>query len=265
MKNKIIMLISLMSVAAFIVSCSDDDNGTEPEDKEDVVYFDGSVEAYVYDEYDLDTDNSKIANTVHQDSLAYSQETQKDGKSASEYSVFTNAEGSYMSDGMNYYSGETNKMYAHISVFQNMFGNIEAEGFSLETFFDQIDTWFLIADNKSNSWEIYDGQVTFDLPELGETDGNVLITMKSDGNDAVTIDGESMMADKYTMTMNIKAMITVLIELEVDIDVTSSFWVAPNIGLVKSSVNSFKLPVIDLWVEGTESMLVRYNKTNDDI
>jgi len=260
------MLISMMSIAAFVVSCSDDSDGggTEPEDKEDVVYFDSSVDSYVYDEYDLDTNNVKITSTVHQDSLAFVQETQINSKAASEYSMFTNVDGNYVNDSTVYYSGETNKMYAHLTVLQSMFGNIEAEGFSLETFFDQIGRWYLIADNKAVSWVLHNGEVTYILPTLGETDGVVVITMRSAGTESIIINDESIIADKFTLTMNIKSEITEPVEFSLDIDVDGAFWVAPNIGIVKSNVNSFKLPVIDLWVEGTESVLVNYSKSETE-
>jgi len=253
-----------MFIAAFVVSCSDDDGGTEPEEKEDVVYFDGSVKTYVYDEYDLDTNNVQIATTIHQDSLAFVQETQINSRGASEYSVFTNLDGDYVADSTVYFSGETNKMFAHLTVLQSMFGNIEAEGFSLETFFDQIGRWYLIADNMAESWVLHDGEVTFNLPQLGETDGNVVITMNNAGDEAITINGESMMADRFNMTVSIKSVLEDFENFELDININSSFWVAPNVGLVKSNVNSFKLPVINLWVEGTESVLVNYTKSVEE-
>lgn len=265
MKNKILILISMIGIAAFVVSCSDDTNGgTKPEEKEDVEYFDGSVESYVYNEYDLDTNNVKITSTVHQDSLAFVQETQINSKSASEYSMFTNVDGSYVNDSTVYFSGETNKMYAHLTVLQSMFGNIEAEGFSLETFFDQIGRWFLVADNKAVSWVLYDGGVTFNLPQLGETDGDVVITMRNSGTESIIINDESIITDKFTIAMNIKSQITEPAEFSLDIDVSGAFWVAPNIGIVKSNVNSFKLPLINLWVEGTESVLVNYTKSVEE-
>lgn len=266
MKNKILILISMLSIAAFVMSCSDDSDGggTEPEEKEDVVYFDGSVSTYVYDEYDLDTNNVQIASTKHQDSLAFVQETQVNSKDASEYSAFTNINGTYENDSTVYLSSETNKMYVHLTVLQKLFGNIDAEGFSLETFFNQIGKWYLIADNKAESWVLHDGTLTYNLPTLGETDGDVIISMNSDGDDAITIDGETIMADKYQMTMNIKSILEDFENFELDISVTANFWVAPNIGLVKSNINSFKLPVLGLWIEGTESMLVRYNNSSDE-
>jgi len=98
-----------------------------------------------------------------------------------------------------------------LTVLQSMFGNIEAEGFSLETFFDQIGRWYLIADNKAVSWVLHNGEVTYILPTLGETDGVVVITMRSAGTESIIINDESIIADKFTLTMNIKSEITELI------------------------------------------------------
>jgi hypothetical protein len=256
MKKQLLTLTALLGLSLMLFSCSDDTT-TEPDNKEDVSYMNTSINSYTYNEYDLDSNNTEISETRHQDSLSYTQETNKDGKAASEYKVYTNTEGSYMEDGNEYYAGETNKLYAHLSVFQSMFANIESNGFTLSALFDSAGEWFLIADAKATSaWTLFDGQLNFDLPILGSTDADVKITMKNDGTNSITIDGKTSTADKYSYTANIKATASGQV---IDINVGGAFWVAPNIGVVKSNVNSFKLPIIGTDVEGTERVLVKYS------
>lgn len=255
MKKQLLTLSALLGLSLMLFSCSDD-TGTNPDQKEDVSYMNTSISSYTYNEYDLDSDNNEVSTTKHQDSLNYEQETSKDGKTASEYKVYTNAEGSYTEDGSEYYAGETNKLYAHVSVFQSMFANIEAEGFTLESLFDSAGDWFLIADAKATqSWTLFSGTVTFDLPIIGETDGDVNITMANKTTESLLIDGESTSVDKYSYTANIKATTPLG---AIDIDVKGAFWVAPNIGVVKSNVNSFTVPIADIPVEGSERVLVDF-------
>lgn len=254
MKKQILTLTALLGISLMLFSCSDD-KVTTPEEKEDVTYFNNDIYSYTYDEYDLDTTNSPINTTRHQDSLTFTQILTKDGKSSTEFNVLTNVDGSYADAGQEYYAGEPNKLYAHLSVFQSMFANVESNGFTLSALFDSAGDWFLIADAKATSaWTLFDGKINFDLPIIGSTDADVKITMKNDGSNSVTIDGKTATADKYSYTANIKATTNGQV---IDIDVKGSFWVAPNIGVVKSNVNSFNVPLIG-GIEGTERVLVKY-------
>lgn len=255
MKKQLLILTALVGLSAMLFSCSDD-KVTKPEETDDVTYFNNNVYSYTYDEYDLDENNVQNAETVHQDSLVLTQTLTKDGKNASEFQVYTNVEGTYTEDGMVYYAGETNKLYAHLSVFQSLLGNIESNGFSLAPLFDQAGDWFLIADAKANSsWILFDGVVNFDLPIVGATDGDVKISMVNGGKTNFTIDGKTTSVDKFDMTVNIKAS---TIAGDVATTVKGTFWVAPNIGVVKSNISSFAVPEAFLSIEGTESVLVNY-------
>lgn len=255
MKKQLLALTALLGLSLMLFSCSDDKT-TTPEEKDDVTYFNNNIYSYTYDEYDLDTANVKISATLHQDSLEFAQIMTKDGKNATEYRVFTNVDGSYAQVENEYYAGETNKLYAHLSVFQGLFANIESEGFSLQSLFDSAGEWFLVADAKATSaWTIFNGKVNFDLPILGSTDADVKITMKNAGTQSITINGKATTVDKYSYTANIVATAS---GQAINIDVTGSFWVAANIGVVKSNVNSFKLPILGTPIEGTERVLVKY-------
>ncbi|MFN3195196.1 MAG: hypothetical protein ACE364_04520 [Chlorobiota bacterium] len=262
MKNKIIMLISLMSVAAFIVSCSDDDdNGTDPSGNgDDKSYVNSEINTYVYNEYDLNFADDPVEGTEHQDSLVYEQETEKDSRTAQEYKVYTNAEGSYEEDGSVFYSGDSGKLYVHQSFFQSLTGNIEAEGFSLANLFDDASDWFLIADanaEQNKPWEIFNQTVKVDLPGFGEVDADVVINVQNEGFDSVSSpDGDVYSSEKYGMTIAISANVGVPIA----IDVSGNFWAATEIGLVKSNIETFNLPVVGTEIAGTERILVSYEK-----
>ena len=255
MKKQLLILTALLGFSLMLFSCSDDKT-TTPEEKDDVTYFDNSVNSYTYDEYDLDTTNNPIEETRHQDSLQMSQVMTKDDKNATEYKVFTNVDSSYNQVENEYYAGETNKLYAHLSVFQSMFANIESDGFTLEALFNGAGNWFLVADAKATgAWTIFNGKVNFILPILGSTDADVNITMKKNRTQSVTIDGKAVTVDVNTYTANIIAIAS---GQEINIDVTGEFWVAPKIGVVKSNVKSFALPIIGTPIVGTERVLVKY-------
>lgn len=248
----------MIGFSLLVTNCSDDDNGTNPDPK-NVTYYNTNITSYTYNEYDLDESNNEKSETRHQDSLSFVQETTKDGKTAWEYDVYTNAEGTYESDGKEYYAGEKNKLYAHLSVFQKMFANIESNGFSLETLFDQAGDWFLIADAEaSSSWVLFDGSATFNLPvTLGETDADIKVTMASSTKENLVIEGESKSVDKYSFVANIKASTSLG---DIDQDVRGAFWVAENIGVVKSNINSFTISagILELDIEGNERILVNH-------
>jgi hypothetical protein len=256
------MLISMMSIAAFLVSCSDDDNGTEPTvNGEDKNYVNSEIKTYVYNEYDLDIFNDQVDGTEYQDSLVYEQETEKDSKTAQEYKVYTNAEGSYTEDGSVFYSGGDSKMYVHQSFFQSLTGNVEAEGFSLANLFDGAGDWFLVADAnaaQNSPWEIFNQTVTVALPGIGDVDADVVINVQNEGIDAISSpSGEVYSSEKYGMTITISATVQ---GFPVTIDVDGNFWVASDIGIVKNNIETFSLPVVGTEIAGTERILVSYEK-----
>jgi hypothetical protein len=263
MKNKIIMLISLMSVAAFIVSCSDDDdNGTDPSGNgDDKSYVNSEINTYVYDEYDLNFADDPVEGTEHQDSLVYEQETEKDSRTAQEYKVYTNAEGSYEEDGSVFYSGDSGKLYVHQSYFQSLTADVEAEGFSLANLFDGAGDWFLVADAnaaQNSPWEIFNQTVTVALPGVGDVDADVVISVQNEGVDAISSpSGEVYSSEKYGMAITISATVQ---GFPVTIDVNGNFWVASDIGIVKNNIETFNLPVVGTEIAGTERILVSYEK-----
>lgn len=257
MKKQLLTLTALLGLSLMLFSCSDDKTPTKPDDNTtDVTYLNSNIYSYNYDEYDLNADNSEKAETRHQDSLLFTQKLTKDGKSASEYQVYTNVSGNYTEDGKVYYAGEPNKLYAHLSVFQNLFSKIESNGFSLSQIFDGAGNWFLIADAKAtSSWTLYNGKDTFDIPVMGPTEANVNITMSSGGKAEYTINNQKTSVDKFILKVEIKAN-TLL--GEIGATVNGAFWVAPNVGVVRSNVNSFSIPEADLNIDGTESILTSY-------
>ncbi|PKL80078.1 MAG: hypothetical protein CVV25_05730 [Ignavibacteriae bacterium HGW-Ignavibacteriae-4] len=258
MKKQLLTLTALLGLSLMLFSCSDDKTTSpDPDPTEDVSYVNSNITSYTYNEYDLDSENKEVTETTHQDSLNYEQQTSKDGKTADEYQVYTNVDGSYTSDGNEYYAGETNKLYAHLSVFQSMFANIEANGFSLESLFDGAGDWFLIADAKATkAWTLFNGTVTFDLPIIGPTDGDVNITMANKTTESIMINDKATSVDRYSYTANIKATTPLG---PIDLDVTGAFWIAPNIGIIRSNVNSFTVPIAEIAVEGSERILVNYS------
>ena len=261
MKKQLLILTALLGMSLMLFSCSDDDTTTGPGDGDDKEYVNSEIKTYVYNEYDLNFADDPVDGTEHQDSLVYEQEADKDGKTAQEYKVYTNAEGSYMEDGTNYYSGENGKLYVHLSFFQKLAGNIEAEGFYLSSIFDSAGDWFLVADanaEQNKPWTIFDQTVTLELPTVGSTQADVVITMQHEGFDAVNSpSNESYSSEKYGMKIAISANVS---GIPVTINADGSFWVATEIGIVKNNIETFNLPVIGTEIAGTESILVSYEK-----
>ncbi len=256
------MLISMMSIAAFVVSCSDDDNGTDPNGNgDDKNYVNADIKTYVYNEYDLNFADDPVDGTEHQDSLVYEQETEKDSKTVHEYKFYTNEEGDYTEDGSVFYAGEKGKLYVHQSFFQKLTGNVEAEGFSLANLFDGAEDWFLIADanaEQNKSWEIFNQKVTVGLPTLGDVEADVVIKIQNEGFDAVSSpDGETYSAEKYGMEITISATVQ---GFPAVIEADGNFWVASDIGIVKNNIETFNLPVVGTEIAGTERILVSYEK-----
>jgi len=251
-----------MSIAAFVVSCSDDDNGTDPTGNgDDKNYVNAEIKNYVYNEYDLNFADDPVDGTEHQDSLVYEQETEKDSKTAQEYKAYTNVDGSYEEDGSIFYSGEEGKLYVHQSFFQSLTANIEAEGFSLSNLFDGAGDWFLIADastEQNTPWEIFNQTVTVNIPNVGDVNADVVINIQNEGFDAVSSpDGETYSAEKYGMTIALSATVGIV---PVSFDVDGNFWVASDIGIVKNNIETFNVPGLETEVAGTERILVSYEK-----
>lgn len=258
--KQLMTLTALLGFSLMLFSCSDDTT-TGPGTTSDKEYVNAEIKTYVYNKYDLNFADDPVDGTEYQDSLVYEQETDKDGKTAQEYKVYTNAEGSYMEDGSSFYSGENGKLYVHQSFFQNLTGNIEAEGFSLSSIFDAAGDWFLIADasaEQNNPWTIFDETVSVELPTVGPTNADVTITIQNEGIDAISSpSNETYSSEKYGMKISISANIS---GIPITISADGNFWVASEIGIVKSNIETFNLPVLGTEIAGSESILVSYEK-----
>lgn len=259
MKKNIALIFVAIAMTTFFSSCSDDSSPTQPKEEEtkDVNYFNNDIYSYTYDEYDLNGDNSKDVATEHQDSLQFVQILTKDGKSATEFQVYTNESGAYAPDGNVHYAGETNKLYIHSTVIQKLFGRVKANGFSLLSLLDiNKSNWYLIADAKATSaWTLYEGTSTLNIEGMGSVDADVKITMEKSGTTTAKINEKDVTIDTYKLRISIKSETIVG---EVNVDVVGGFWVAPNVGIVKSYVNSFIIPIANINVHGTESVLVGF-------
>ena len=257
MNKQLITLTTLLGLSLMLFSCSDDKTTTEPDVQEDVIYINNNVNAYVYDEYDLDSEGNVVAETTHKDSVNYEKDVNKDGKEAKEYKTYTDESGTFEEAETTYYSSETNKLFIHSTVLFSTFGSLEAEGISLGDLLTFGNEWFLLADAKAadgSKRTIYTDEVTTEINGLNVT-ADIKAETFRDGTKTVMVNDEAKEAHIYKVNVNIS------VNSLASFDILAEFYIVPDLGIVKRKVVpfSFTIPLAGTTsVDGTEQVLVNY-------
>lgn len=260
MKKQLLTLTTLLGLSLMLFSCSDDETTTEPDEQEDVVYINNNVYAYVYDEYDIDSDGKAVTETTHKDSVNFEQDINKDGKEAKEYKTYTNESGTYEEAEVTYYSNETNNLYIHSSVLFSTFGSLEAEGISLGDLLTFGNEWFLLADAKAANGAkntIFTDQVNTEISGFAVT-ADIKAETYRDGSKSVMVNNEAKDAHVYKVNVNVN------VNSLTSFDIVAEYYIVPDLGVVKRKVIpfSFTIPLVgSTSVEGTEQVLVNYYMT----
>ena len=263
MKRQFLTLATLLGLSLMLFSCSDDDTGTTPVDEENVTYIDNNIQAFVYNEYDLDADGNAVTESTHQDSVTYEQDVNKDGKNAKEYKTYTNESGTYEEAEVTYYSNEENELYIHSSVLLSTFGSLQAEGIALGDLLSFGNEWFLLADAKAANGvrkTIFTDQVNTDISGINVT-ADIKAETYRDGTVSVMVNNESKDAHIYKVNVNVN------VNSLASFDIVAEYYIVPGLGVVKRTVIpfSFTVPFVgSTSVEGTEQILINYYLMNTE-
>ncbi|HPI20020.1 MAG TPA: hypothetical protein PKY56_06575 [Candidatus Kapabacteria bacterium] len=256
----------LMLVAFLIVSCSDD-SSTNPETTKN--YFPNTTGNYwIFNEYTLDFDNQKENPDIPTiDSAAITGTEVAFGKTLSKYDVFTLISDIYQKQQEMRLAYESGTFYMRSNYLNNM---MKLDNLPIDLPLQLPDSILKIINTKSSAeFEVF-SKTLKDIPISygginATVNGEFKITSKKSAEDVMTINGVSVKTFKYTLpislTITIKAAIFP-IPIPISFSTNYNLWIAENIGIVKTQLESKNLyveDVVDYDYLGFQTELIRYN------
>ncbi len=244
------LLIFVLPILAFLISCKEDSTGPSTQK----TYFPvASGSWWIYLNYDIDSAGNKIPETEYYDTVKIVGTQTIGGKLA----VITVSHNSRGETDTSYFAFENNKLYTFLDFFDNEFFNFtEAQ-------------WVLIADFNGTSWKILPDTtlppVDIPIPDVG----NAKLTAKigingSKGSQSnITVKGKSVVSQEIlnTVKMDMKFEIPGFpIPVTTTTNVVVHLYFGENIGLVRRHVDptSINFTVMQQWIDGSHSEVVDY-------
>ena len=256
-KFKLFFTLFLFAGTVMFISCSKDDNNTNPPVDNNPVNFESlKVGNYwIFENYNIDSLGNKTG-SAETDSTYASGTVQKLGKTA--YMLLN-----YSSDGTlkdTVYSYEEGKTYfTHSSLINKKIAGF-LDGFPVNPF-DLGDIWMKVADYDQSSWDIM-SQNLVDYPVyLGATiNGTFSLKAAKGTTKTVTINSNALTLQEFILTFNFKGTIT-MVTGEKQFSVVAHLWFDKKAGLL---ITTFDNTNFDLGVlggfpfQGTEKKAIRY-------
>ncbi|MFC2131026.1 hypothetical protein ACFLSQ_06290 [Bacteroidota bacterium] len=228
-----------------------------------VKYFPDEAGSYwIYETFQLDSNNGKISNSISYDSVIVEGELLKAGKKAKLFVTYTKQSGNYSKELERFYSIEDKKLYS----IQSYLG-IFLEGFPINIVNFSDEEWVKIVDPEDDLWRIYrlkfeDAGIP-DMPFL-QMSGKIDILASWEGTKTFNIKGKSVIANEYLMTFELDADIDIPLvgKLNISVDRDLYQYYADDIGLIQSVLSSSEVsfPLLGgVSLPGFESTIIRYN------
>ncbi len=257
----------LIALTFLIISCSDD-SSTNPVTTKN--YFPNTTGNYwIFNDFSLDIDNQKEEPDMPSiDSTAITGTEVAFGKTLSKYDIFTLINDIYIKQQEMRLAYDDGSFYMR-SNFINTF--LKFDDLGVELPFNLPDTLLRIIDTKNaNEREVYSKTYTdFGIPDtpFGNLvlNGTMKITSKKALDEVITINGVNVNAVKYTIPISLKGKITasLIYEDEFEYILNYHIWLAENIGIVKTNLESklLEIPIVNqnFPYYGYVTELVRYN------
>jgi len=262
---KIIKFVGMLMLVAFlIVSCSDD-SSTNPEKTKN--YFPSTTGNYwIFNEYTLDIDNQKENPDIPTiDSAAITGTEIAFGKTLSKYDVFTLISDIYQKQQEMRLAYESGSFYIRSNYLNSM---MKLDNLPIDLPLQLPDSVLKIIDTKSSAeFEVF-SKTLKDIPISysginATVNGEFKITSKKSAEDVMTINGVNVKTYKYTLPISLTVTIKYgFLSIPISFTTNYNLWIAENIGIVKTHLESKNLyveDVVDYDYLGFQTELIRYN------
>lgn len=237
-----------------------DNNGTINSNSE---YFPTNIGSFwVYNDYNLDSNNIKIKSTKTFDSVIVSEKLLKAGKNAYHFITYHNNNGNYLMDGNNYFYTEKGKVYTLQDYLNKFFSGVPMNLLNFNS-----TEWIKIFDNEDDLWRIYRQKLDDQsIPgnQFLKMTGKVDVLSSWEDIVDIKIAGKNVKAKEFLVTLDFNADINVPILGKQHLYLYRELYIyyAKNIGIVKEKMlsSSFSIPVIgDYKLPGFEKYLIKYH------
>lgn len=212
---KIVLFIALAGL--FFVSCSEDDSPTD-NGINHTNYFDMTQNSYwIADNYIVNQDGN-IEESYYQDSTVITDISESNGLTVYELTSYVEGE----MDGRSQIGEDENAVFVYADF-------LIPSNFPVPTdLIDLPEGWITLYDKNLNNWTLVEDITVEDVPIDSYTaDATFNIDAEKDGTETVTIGGESYVADKMILNINID------LAIDIGITVTKSVTVNTNIYMIK--------------------------------
>jgi hypothetical protein len=268
--KKVIFSILFVATIALLSSCSSDNSTNPTTNGKPLPLSQGNY--WIYDNYSLDSTNTKVASSKTTDSVVIKQTFVEDVltyKGVTVYESETTNSASQFPMTTRYYTND-NGIYQKFS---------SIPGFPSDLFGLKLGDlvnigWILYIDTKNPSWvSLPEQSLTLDSLQIPQA-GNIKLTLKFSMNGTkgttkqFTINGKNFTGQGYVTSIKITGTVTLLdiprlppVPLS-EINIPTTTYYVDGIGMVYSKSDSFKVSIgtfFNQTFEGTERTLIRYN------
>jgi hypothetical protein len=265
MRKKHFLLLLLVSFLAvwMLNSCS---NSSSPTDDTNNLFPVTNNSYWIFNKYPLDMNNAQVTTgqpTV--DSIVITGTLTKLSKTASVFADYINQAGTYIKSGESYAYTENKKIFIHSDLIK---GIVDVDKLPIKLPFDVPEQWIQVADPNSDKWDILTQpitNVTINVPSYGDfiVNGTLKIAGKKSGTENITVNGSSLNANKFTMTVSFDGTITYMsYPVALSFSRNLNFWFVNNVGKVREQLETVQInfPIVPkTTLYGYESNVVSYN------
>lgn len=252
MKKLLFAFCGVVAISMLLSSCSDDSNG--PSTKGDMLPLTNGT-YWLYDNYEIDSNGVAYKIDGYDSVVVAGTSTIMEKTASIVKTISINPDGTADTPTDNYYYLEnSNALYMHSKAF--------TDALSSSLFPIQLtEKWMKIADEDDEDWKVYEENIDAIQGPFGTViTGKVIITGERGGTKNFTVKNKSISTNEYKMNINFTGSATLNnIPIGLNFDRVMLLYFADGIGLVSQKMSAFKLPIVNLPLPGSETILTNYS------
>ncbi len=262
--KKLMSIMLTLTVVAFMASCSEDDNGTDPNTNEEKTYYPmTNGDTWIYNYVGLDQSEQPKDGTETSDTVTITGAEMYMGQEATIFEM-SSSDGSSRTTHM-YKDGK--KLFA--SVMYILPGGDDLGVFGDLPIFPDTDTWVLLADPDQSKWDLLSIPIEdYSLDYSGVTitvDGDFSYSVEKGSKAEWVIGGSKTNVQEYKVIYKFDGTFSLAWPIEKVITLTNHYWFAEGIGLVKRQLDpeTFDILSFPIEIDGNKSEIDSYNVTEE--
>lgn len=260
--KKLNWILLLVGLSLFMISCSDDDNSTNPDDNDYFELDEGAT--YTYNYFDRDDNNKNVNSSKTLEIFSVKGKETALGLSGVNKVEVTRDNGN---NEIMYFADKEDKYYAELMF---VLPELDFDGVQMP-FENTTNRMVVIADNKTAEWNIHTENInSFDVPLapgiVAKVSGTFDIKGTKGSTEDITYNGEKLKARKFTINYYFLGAGEVSFgTIPIEFTLEMHFYFAEDIGLVRQVFPSRPIEVViaglgsqTFQLNGFERMLVNF-------